>query len=330
MTLTVQGGTVHARRDPIRIADLSFMHGGVKLQGRLWSPTTAGTHPAVLLIGGTGKNLRDDFRIYPYLLVKAGYVVLAFDKEGVGDSEGDRSHDEEGIDALAEQNLAGVQALRRLDNVDPGQVGLLGISHGAWVAVRAAHQDPQVAFVIAIVGGGVPLADATLFEVHQRLQKSQGPGAVQAGDAFMSQVFGALRAGHAEALPKLIDGAKDQVWFKQTPLAPFVGAPDEVIISIGKQRWADELAYDPKQDLQGLRIPLLAIEGSRDEVVPPEQNLAAFAAAAPGRVTTLMLPGANHGQAFNDGSPLHYSPQLQPSFMAWLRTRDSNRTNLSR
>jgi len=320
MILTVRGSTVRATRDPIRITDFSFMHGDFRLQGRLWSPTSAGTHPAVLLIGGTGKNFRDDFRIYPYLLVKAGYVVLAFDKEGVGDSQGDRSRDEEGIDALADQNLAGVRALRRLDNVDPRQVGILGISHGAWVAVRAAHRDPQVAFVIAVVGGGVPLADATLFEVDRRLRKTQEPAAVQAGNDFIRRAFDALRSGHAEALPQLINGAKDQAWLKQTPAAPFVGAPDAVIVSIGKRSWADELSYDPKKDLGGLTIPVLAIEGERDESVPPLRNLAAFAAAGHGNVTTLLLRGANHLQALDDGIALRYSPQLQPGLMNWLRT----------
>jgi len=319
-----KGRTVHARRDPIRISDLSFMHGDAKLKGRLWSPTTTGRHPAVLLIGGTGKNLRDDFRIYPYLLVKEGYVVLAFDKEGFGESGGDRTMDEEGIDALAQQNEAGVQALRQLGNVDPQRVGVLGISHGAWVAVRLARKD-RLAFVIAIVGGGVPVWKATLHEVHQRLIKTQDPAAVQAGDAFMVKVFDALRSGDADALPKLINGSKDETWFNQTPVAPFIGAPDEFIVSIGKQRWANELSYDPKEDLRDMHIPLLAIEGERDESTPPEQNLAALSATSQPAATVVMLPGANHHQAIDDDESLRYSPRLEPAFTTWVHNLAKSR-----
>jgi fermentation-respiration switch protein FrsA (DUF1100 family) len=58
------------------------------------------------------------------------------------------------------------------------------------------------------------------------------------------------------------------------------------------------LAYDPAEVLRELKIPVLALFGSKDVQVPPQQNLPAIAAAlkAAGNrdFTVKELPGLNH------------------------------------
>jgi pimeloyl-ACP methyl ester carboxylesterase len=306
------GRSVVMTRQPIAITSMAFCRGGAQVAGRLWEPVTPGPHPAVLLIGGTGKNSRDDFRIYPYLFVKAGYAVYAVDSVG----------DEEGITALARFNLAAVQALRQLPRIDPDRIGVLGISHGSWVALEAAHEDRRIAFVIPVVGGGVPLWRATLFEAHRKqLAKGHDAAAVSAGDALMAGSFDALRRGRANLVPALIKAAAAQPWFTDTPLAPFAGLPDEQLVAIARQRWADELSYDPAPVLSKLDIPIFAISSEKDEYVPGAENLAAIKTATSGRADTLLLRGANHWQSLADSPEFTYAAVLEPALVAWLTDR---------
>ena len=72
------------------------------------------------------------------------------------------------------------------------------------------------------------------------------------------------------------------------------------------------LTYDPTPTLQQVRCPVLALNGSRDLQVPPEEDLAAIAAAlkAGGNTdyTTQELPGLNHlFQSCQTGLPSEYA-----------------------
>ena len=58
----------------------------------------------------------------------------------------------------------------------------------------------------------------------------------------------------------------------------------------------DLLTYDPRPTLAKVKCPILALNGSKDGQVPPEQNLPAIKAATRGNpdVTLVELPGLNH------------------------------------
>lgn len=304
-----------AHRLSLADKDLSFTFQKIVHDGRVWRPDDKRMHPAVVLVGGTGNDLRDDFRIYPYLLAKAGYVAYAFDKQGTGNT----APDEEGIRPLAAQTLAAVAAVRQLPGVDPERVGILGISHGAWVAIEAAKEDSSIAFIIPIVGGGIPLWRATEFEVHNTLAASgYGVAQVREGDAFLSALFAALRDGREADVPAMIAQASKKPWFKDTPVAPFAGLPPDTIKQIAAMRWSGELSYDPAPALEQLHIPVFAVAAERDRSVPGKADLDGIVRASARRATTLLLRGADHHQALNGSTGFTYAPALRANLEKWL------------
>jgi uncharacterized protein len=313
--------TIRAFRQPIAMEDMSIQSGGITLAGRITRPLTSGHHPAFVLLGGTGCNLRDDFRIYPYLLVRAGYVVYAFDKRGCGESGGKGAAIEEGIGALAKDALAAVEALRGRADVDPKRIGVLGISHGGWVAIEAAHQDPQIASVVAIVGGGVTLRRAFTFEVLTGLQK-KGYGADDVSEAsrFLEVMLDSMRDGHVNRIPDLFKSHAEKPWFKDTPLAPFATLPPEIGPAIAAQRWESELSYDPAKALAASRARILAIGAEHDTQIPGKESLEAITHLAGSRATVVLLKNANHWQSVRDeGGDFTYALELRRSFESWLR-----------
>ena len=70
------------------------------------------------------------------------------------------------------------------------------------------------------------------------------------------------------------------------------------------------LAYDPRRTLGEVRVPVLALNGSKDLVVPPDLNLPALrkALAHDPDVTITEVPGLNHiFQHAETGSPREFA-----------------------
>ena len=144
-----------ASRVPTRQLEVRFRSGRNTLAGTLTLPPGAGPHPAVAWVHGAGVQTRNYFPDLPALLSGAGLAVLAYDKQGVGQSggvfPGDRA-DERAIGALARDAEAAARFLAAQPGIDRARVGLAGHSQGGWIAPLAASREPTVRFVIAFAG----------------------------------------------------------------------------------------------------------------------------------------------------------------------------------
>jgi len=144
---------------------ITFASEGIELVGDLRLPSAAadaGTRagagtgerpgwPAIVLTGPFTGVKEQVTGSYAELLSAAGFVTLAFDHRGFGESGGRRQH-EDSQGKLADLRAA-VGALATLAEVDPARIGLVGICLGGGYAVRAAAQDPRVRAVAGIAGG---------------------------------------------------------------------------------------------------------------------------------------------------------------------------------
>ena len=135
---------------------ITFMSEGIELVGDLRLPgvgpgavgvaeAEAGIGdgwPAVVLTGPFTGVKEQVTGSYAELLAAAGFVTLAFDHRGFGESGGRRQH-EDSQGKLADLRAA-VSALAARAEVDPARIGLAGICLGGGYAIRAAAQDPRV------------------------------------------------------------------------------------------------------------------------------------------------------------------------------------------
>src|SRR5690606_27840907 len=116
--------------------------------------------PAVSLVGGSGELDRDGVAFgVPILaqlagaLADAGYLVVRYDKRGVGQSGG-RSESAT-LDDYAEDVRSVVRYLRRRKDVDRNRIAVVGHSEGGAVALLAAARTNDIAAVVSINGPGV-------------------------------------------------------------------------------------------------------------------------------------------------------------------------------
>jgi hypothetical protein len=115
---------------------------GVDLEG-WYRPSRNGA--SVLMISGGGGNRRSTLR-HATMLERNGYGVLVYDPRGSGNSEGTVNSYGWGWEKDA---AAGLDFLEQRDDVEPGRVGVLGLSTGADIAIDISARRDDVKAVVA-------------------------------------------------------------------------------------------------------------------------------------------------------------------------------------
>ena len=139
----------------MKTTPVAFFSEGCKLVGDLYAPGDLRPHERragiVLCHGYTGVKdlyLPDNARV----LVETGYVVLAFDYKGWGESEGPRAR------LAPYSRVADVQAaltfLGAQEAVDETRLGIYGTSYGGATVVWTGAIDRRVRCIVSVVGIG--------------------------------------------------------------------------------------------------------------------------------------------------------------------------------
>ena len=166
-----------ARLIAARRTAVTLLLPGALLDADPAQPSTAGARlPAVVLVGGSGPTDRDGLVFgIPVLgqiadgLADAGFVVLRYDKRGVGQSGG--RAESAGLTDYAEDVRAAVKMLADRKDVDPKRIAVIGHSEGGAVALIAASKDKRIAAVALLASNGVPGTDLILAQQQHALDR---------------------------------------------------------------------------------------------------------------------------------------------------------------
>jgi uncharacterized protein len=278
---------------------------GALLAGTLTLPLGEGPFPAAVLITGSGAQNRDEevfghrpFAVLADFLTRRGIAVLRYDDRGVfgstGMFEGSTTED------FADDALAGVKYLKDRADIDPGHIGLIGHSEGGLVAPMAAVRSSDVSFIVLLAGPGV-VGEEILYAQQALIARDLGASEedIATGRAINGMIFDIMkeesdnqaaadRIRQAIRLFEGISGAERRE--AETALV----AQFPFLLSDWYRFF---LTYDPVPALRQVTVPVLAINGSTDLQVPPDNLQAIAAALQEGGNTdfsTVELPGLNH------------------------------------
>jgi pimeloyl-ACP methyl ester carboxylesterase len=274
--------------------------GGVKLAGTLTRPRGVGRFPAAIMITGSGPEDRDytvlghkPFWVIADYLSRRGIAVLRVDDRGVGGSTGDSMRAT--LEDQAGDVLAGVEYLKSRPDIDPRHIGVIGHSEGGIIGPVAASRSPSIGFVIMLAGPGVPGMQVLRLQEEMILRAAGADEATIARNRAASDMIVEVIQSEPDnraALAKI----RSRLEAMRSPMPD--AAIQAQIAMIRVPETQSMLAYDPTKALRKLKIPVLAIIGSRDVQVPASQNLPAISAAltAAGNrdFTVKELPGLNH------------------------------------
>ncbi|MBB1157334.1 alpha/beta hydrolase family protein [Amycolatopsis dendrobii] len=143
-------GSVLPTAQPVQAqpsAEVSFAGaGGITLHGTVFRPDGP-AKSAIVLQGGSDWRTRDNLRVQAEMFTRLGVTTLVYDRRASGYSKTQRDY---GV--LADDLVSAVRALRARSGA--AEVGVWGVSEGAWVAPLAATRAPDISYVITVGGSG--------------------------------------------------------------------------------------------------------------------------------------------------------------------------------
>jgi len=290
---------------------------GFVLAGTISKPSqpSAAKHPAVVLVAGSGPADRDDVAFgVPILgelagaLADAGFIVVRYDKRGVGQSGG--RAESAALAEYAEDVRAAVKALAERKDVDPKRIAVVGHSEGGSIAMIAAAKDKRIAAVALIATPGVTGAEAALAQQQHLLDRS-----TMTAEEKQAKVDAQKRIHDAVITGKGLDQL-----------------PPDVRRTVDNPEFQSILTTDPAKVMPEVHKPILVVQGELDTQVDPSNadRLAALARGQkkPPPVEVVKVPGVNHllvpaktGE-YDEYSALadrHVSPAVTEALVAWLR-----------
>jgi pimeloyl-ACP methyl ester carboxylesterase len=233
---------------------------------------------------GSGPSDRDNDVFFPPIrehLLASGIGVCSFDKRGVGGSTG--RWQEAGILEQANDLLRCVQTLA-LDEELGVPVGIFGHSQGGWVVVEAASRGVPLAFVASSSGPGVTPAEQERYSLQMSLTRD---------GLDRAEIDQALKH-----LDEVVDLARRRVSFEEVQKRIPEGSWPSAYDSDQPGLWdflVDICDYDPAPALARIEVPVLALFGDGDEIVPVEESVSVYRAAVRSDLLTVaVFPDADH------------------------------------
>lgn len=278
----------------------------VTLAGTLTLPGEKGGYPAIILITGSGPQNRDSEILghKPFLLLadrftRAGYVVLRYDERGVGKSTGmyssATSYD------LAEDVEAGIDFLRKHDQVDKKRITLVGHSEGGMIAPMVAARNKHVAAVVMLAGPSVP-GDEILADQTRRLMSANGIGSEKI-DRTVEQMRELMQIIKTEddkdkRNELLTEKVREQMEAMPTEDRDEIPNEDAFVITkvmaMSGKWYVNFVRHDPMPDLKKVECPLMAMYGSNDLQVHPNLNLIPLKEIMKDDWNLVQVAGLNH------------------------------------
>ena len=304
---------------PYRVEEVTFENtkAGVILAGTLTLPEKGDHYPVVVLISGSGPQNRDEelmahkpFLVLADYLTRQGIGVLRFDDRGVGQSTGNfgtaTTLDFAGDVEAAVNFLKNDRKIRN--------IGLIGHSEGGMIAPLVASRSGDVAFIVLLAGPGLR-GDRILLEQQKEMGKVTG---ATRKDLEYSSVV------NRKCFDLVLESSSSEE--AEVPLKKYMDSlnqagklPANMRDERGAELWRKQVLspwmyffvkYDPVPVLRSVKCPVLALNGSNDLQVLPE-NLGiikkGLEAGKNRSVTVKELPGLNHlFQTCESGSPALY------------------------
>ena len=277
-----------------------FLNGKDTIYGKLILPKQEAPdgdgYPVVIFIHGSGPEDYSSTDLYKPLwerFTKIGFACFSWDKPGVGSSQGNWF--EQSIADRANLVSNAFHYLEQHDKLNPQKIGLWGISQAGWVIPKVV-ETIKPAFAIIVSGPVTTALDQEIYRLRSGLEaEGYSSQAIDSAVAYTSTIKNLVLDNKPfsefEALQKEI---MEHQWSSQLITG------DEGIYNYLKVILRD----DTPPRIENLTMPLLAIWGANDLLVPPYSSAQQYQTTMEkiGNNTSkvVILPQADHTMTLNN------------------------------
>ena len=277
---------------------VEFHNQKVKLAGSLMLPKCEKPVPAVVFVHGAGPQNREPYREVGVYFASRGIAALIYDKRGTGQSGG-LYESSAPYENLIKDALSAITFLKERPEISASQIGIWGLSQGAYISAAAASRSDDIHFVIVV---GAEVADGMMFYYRDNLFRRYG--------------LSATLRDMAEKM-SLVDQDLQQTFQEGFRLSSFVprsyAAPDQFV----DPAWSH------------VTQPVLAMWGKLDQNVPVGESAAglknSLAQVNNENWTILILPQTNHSLKVSESGALYsesfgYPPGALLTMADWAKS----------
>ena len=282
----------------------------VHIFGTLTMPERGAKFPAVILITGSGTQDRDEtlvghkpFKVIAEYLTSRGFAVLRVDDRGAGQTTVGKEAKLVTSENFAKDVLSGVNFLKNRIEINPKKIGLIGHSEGGMIAPMATNQSKEVAFIVSLAGTGVQGSVVAHNQMETLLLKS-GADSLRVSQqvAFNDKIIALMmRENDDKIFEEKVRATLKNLTDEQKTKFGIKGMDELVVAQIKGQNvaWSKFfMKHDPYTDWVKVKVPVLALNGTKDTQVAIDLHLPAIEKALKDGGNThykiVRLAGLNH------------------------------------
>lgn len=272
-----------------------------------------GNGNAVVLVSGTGKQDRNGtmaghawFTVLADYLRAQGLVVLRMDDRGVGQTTG--VYETATTGDFADDALSAVAYLKSRKDLKLKKIGLLGHSEGGAAISIAGARSKDISFLISLSGLATSGMAAQIYQNEDLVAASSLPDHDKKRSNEINRLMFQTAFQYADSVnmeAKINEvyqewKVKDDAYFKTLNIEfDHFRFPIYSYSKNSAGNWYRYfIKYDPANYLPKLKVPILAINGSKDLMVKAGPNLENWknlpAKGGNKNVTVKEMPGLNH------------------------------------
>jgi pimeloyl-ACP methyl ester carboxylesterase len=274
---------------------VEFHNQELTLAGSLLLPRSDIPVPAIVFVHGAGRQTRESYREVGEYFASRGIAALIYDKRGTGKSDGAyESH--EPYENLVNDALSAVAFLKQRREIAASQIGIWGLSQGAYISAAAASRSEDIKFIIVV---GADVADGMMTYYRDNLFRRYGVSDT------LRDVAEKLYLVQQDLERTFQDG------FRLSSFAPRSYPPPDKYVH---PAWSH------------VNQPVLAMWGQLDQHIPVGESVAglknSLAQANNESWTIIILPRANHDLGISETGALHskwlgYPPGALKTMTDW-------------
>ncbi len=257
----------------------------IELSGSLTIPSETGVFPVVVLVSGSGPQNRDEellghkpFLVIADFLTKKGIAVLRYDDRGVGKSKG--NFNTATTYHLANDAESAVEFLKKNNNIDTNNIGIIGHSEGGMIAPIVASRNKSVKFIVLLAGPGIS-GEKILLLQQVLISKAEGENEkqIEMNQNLNKKIYKVLKKekDNTKASKKLRKIYEEFIEkFEPEQKVALASEKDVMIQHVTTDWFRNFLTFEPGNYLKKTKCAVLALNGEKDLQVPADINLNAI------------------------------------------------------